>query len=153
LRLRGEGEAGQYGGPPGDLFVVLHVKEHDFFKREDSHLLCEIPISFAQAALGDSVRIPVLGDKAGSELKIPAGTQPGEILRISGMGMPGLRGDRRGDLFVRCQVLVPKKLSQKQKELLREFDKADGSKKGKHFWDKFLKQRGHQERDVDETET
>jgi molecular chaperone DnaJ len=139
LRLRGEGEPGEFGGPPGDLFVVIHVREHDFFLRENTHLLCEIPISFVQAALGDTIRIPVLGEKDGHDLKMPAGTQPGEILKLPGMGMPGLRGDDRGDLFVKVQVQVPRKLSKRQKELLKEFARTDGSKNEKHFWQKIIK--------------
>ena len=89
LRLRGEGEAGELGGPPGDLFVVLHVKDHNFFKREGNHLYCEIPISFVQAALGDSIKIPVLGDEETHEMEIPHGTQPGDIISIPEKGMPG----------------------------------------------------------------
>jgi molecular chaperone DnaJ len=139
LRLRGEGEPGDFGGPPGDLFVIIHVKEHEFFVREGIHLLCEIPISFVQAALGDTVKIPVLGDKGGSDLEIPSGTQPGAVLTLDGMGMPGLKGKHRGDLFIKIQVQVPKKLNHRQKELLREFQAASGSKKPKHFWEKFLK--------------
>jgi len=139
LRLRGEGEPGDHGGLPGDLFVVIHVRKHEFFAREDSHLLCEIPISFVQAAMGDTVTIPEVGDENGHNLKIPAGTQPGDILTLPGMGMPNLRADRRGDLFVRVQVQVPKKLSKRQKELLKEFAKTGGSKGEKHFWEKILK--------------
>ena len=142
LRLRGEGEPGESGGPPGDLFVVLHVKEHDFFSREGDHLLCEIPISFVQAALGDNIKIPVLGDENNHELKIPQGTQPGEILSLPGQGMPSLRKNRRGDLFVKIAVKIPKRLNQRQKELLEEFAKAKGSnksKRGKHFWNKIKK--------------
>ena len=142
LRLRGEGEPGESGGPPGDLFVVLHVKEHDFFSREGDHLLCEIPISFVQAALGDKIKIPVIGDEDNHELKIPQGTQPGEILSLPGQGMPSLRKNRRGDLFVKITVKIPKRLNQRQKEILEEFSQAKGSgksKKGKHFWNKMKK--------------
>ncbi len=142
LRLRGEGEPGESGGPPGDLFVVLHVKEHDFFLREEDHLFCEIPISFVQAALGDKIKIPVIGDEDNHELKIPQGTQPGEILSLPGQGMPSLRKNRRGDFFVKIIVKIPKRLNQRQKELLEEFSQAKGSgksKKGKHFWNKMKK--------------
>jgi len=137
LRLRGEGEAGDHSGPPGDLFVVIHVKRHDFFTREGDHLLCEIPISFVQAALGDRITIPVLGKDGGEDLKIPAGLQPGEVLSMRGQGMPRLQGGHRGDLFVNFKVIIPKKLSQHQRELLEEFAKTkefkNPKKKGKFF--------------------
>ena len=142
LRLRGEGEPGESGGPPGDLFVVISVKEHDFFAREGDHLICEIPISFVQAALGDTITIPVLGDGGGEELKIPNGTQPGEILSLPGQGMPNLKGNRRGDLFAKVAVKIPKKINQRQKELLKEFSQAENqktSKKVKSFFDKIIK--------------
>lgn len=142
LRLRGEGEPGEQGGPPGDLFVVIHVKEHDFFKREGDHLLCEIPISFVQAALGDAITIPVLGKKGGNDLGIPKGTQPGDILTLPGCGMPSPRSKRRGDLLVRVDVTIPKKLNQKQKELLeafRETEKSKTQKKAKNLWDRIRK--------------
>ncbi len=143
LRLRGEGEPGENGGPPGDLYVVIHVREHEFFKREGDDLICEIPISFVQAALGDTILIPTMGDEQGTELEIPPGSQPEEIIRIQGKGMPSLRGNsRRGDLYVRLQVKIPKKLNERQKELLKEFAETEGirpsytRKKGKPFWKK-----------------
>jgi molecular chaperone DnaJ len=139
LRLRGEGEPGEQGGPPGDLFVVLHVKEHDFFKREGEHLFCEIPVSFAQAALGHTLKMPSLGREDPLVLKIPKGTQPGEILSINGEGMPIIQRNKRGNLFVKINVQIPKKLSQRQKELLEEFAKEDakkGSKGLKQIWEK-----------------
>ncbi len=128
LRLRGEGEAGELGGPPGDLFVVIHVKEHDLFKREGEHLFCEIPISFVQAALGDTLEIPVLGEEETHELEIPGGTQPGDVLSVPEKGMPGLSGKKRGRLLVKLNVKIPEKLSTRQKELLREFAESEGSK-------------------------
>jgi molecular chaperone DnaJ len=142
LRLRGEGEAGEFGGPPGDLFVVIRVKNHDFFAREGDHLLCEIPISFVQAALGDTIKIPVIGEDGEKALKIPSGTQPDEILSLPGEGMPTLRKDKRGDLFVKIAVKIPKKLNQRQRELLNEFaetERSKKSKKGKNFWHKMTK--------------
>ena len=123
LRLQGEGEAGENGGPPGDLFVVIHVKDHDFFKREGEHLLCEIPVSFVQAALGNTITIPVLGNEGGEELHIPSGTQPGDILTLPGLGMPSLQRNKRGDLYIKVSVKIPKKLTSRQKELLEEFAK------------------------------
>jgi molecular chaperone DnaJ len=139
LRLRGEGESGEHGGPSGDLFVVIHVKEHDFFAREGDHLICEIPISFVQAALGDTIRLPVFGKEGETELKIPNGTQPGEILSLPGKGMPSLKRRTRGDLYTKITVKIPKKLDQHQKDLLEEFAKRGGhgkSKKERHFWQK-----------------
>jgi molecular chaperone DnaJ len=139
LRLRGEGEPGEYGGSPGDLFVVIRVKNHEFFAREGDHLLCEIPISFVQATLGDTIKVPVLGEGGEKELKIPNGTQPDEILSLPGGGMPTLRRNKRGDLFVKIAVKIPKKLGQRQRDLLKEFAKAESSKKsrkGKNFWHK-----------------
>jgi molecular chaperone DnaJ len=142
LRLQGEGEPGDNGGPRGDLFVILHVKDHQFFTREGEHLYCEVPISFVQAALGDKIRIPVIGADEGCDLEVPAGTQPGEILTLSGMGMPLLQSSRSGDLYVKVNVKVPKKLTQRQRELLEEFGKATDSgrrKNTKGFWDKLKK--------------
>ena len=143
LRLRGEGEPGEYGGPPGDLYVVIHVKDHNLFKREGDDLVCEIPISFVQAALGDTIIIPTLGDDEGTELEIPPGSQPDDILRLPGKGMPSLKGhNRRGNLYVRLQVKIPKKLNERQRELLKEFAETEGlkldfrRKKGKSFWKK-----------------
>jgi len=143
LRLRGEGESGENGGPPGDLFVVIHVKEHDLFKREDENLFCEIPISFVQAALGDTITIPVLGDEGQFEFKIAEGTQPGDVVRVPDKGMPSLRRQhKRGNLYVKVIVNIPKKLNQNQKELLMAFAKTESSKKsgrrkkGGNIWDK-----------------
>lgn len=128
LRLRGEGEAGELGGPPGDLFVVIHVKEHELFKREGDHLFCEVPISFVQAALGDTFEIPVLGDEKTHELEVPRGTQPGDILSVPGKGMTSLNRKQRGQLLVKLNVKIPEKLSARQKELLEEFAESEGAK-------------------------
>lgn len=144
LRLTGEGQPGENGGPPGDLFVVIHVKDHDFFSREGNDLICEIPVSFVQAALGDTLTIPVLGDNGTCELDLPAGTQPGDILRLPGKGMPSLRDPRRkGDLYAKITVKIPRKLNQRQKELLEAFADSEGfqvsQKKKKHLWEKVMK--------------
>ena len=129
LRLRGEGEPGERGGTPGDLFVFIHVKDHDFFSREGDALACEIPVSFVQAALGATVEIPLLGEKEAHPLAIPQGTQPGEVLKLAGKGMPSLKENhRRGDLYVRVQVRIPKKLSQEQRDLLEAFAGSEGKK-------------------------
>ncbi|MBW1721932.1 MAG: molecular chaperone DnaJ [Deltaproteobacteria bacterium] len=142
LRLQGEGEPGEFGGPPGDLFVFIHIRQHDFFTREGEHLLCEIPVSFVQAALGGTVHIPLIEAEDGFELEIPPGTQPDDILTVPGKGMPMLKRNKRGDLFVKVHVKIPKKLTQRQRELLEEFAKTEGTKfrrKEKTFWDKIMK--------------
>jgi len=140
LRMKGEGESGDNGGPPGDLFVVIYVKEHDFFVRDGDDLKCQITISFIQAALGDEVSIPVLADNKEESITIPEGAQPGEIIGLKGKGMPSLRrGSRYGDLFIQVMVKIPAKLSQKQRELLMEFRELEEQKIGaktRDFWDK-----------------
>ncbi|MDB9822527.1 molecular chaperone DnaJ [Deltaproteobacteria bacterium] len=128
LRLREEGETGENGGPPGDLFIVIHVKKHSLFSREENNLFCEVPISFIQAALGGSIRIPVLGKEELHEVLIPRGTQPGEIISVPGQGMTGLQGKARGDLIIRLVVKIPKKLNKHQKQLLEEFAETEESK-------------------------
>jgi len=119
LRLRSEGEAGENGGPSGDLYVFLEVEPHEFFDRHDDDLYCQISISFTQAALGTKVEIPTL---TGSEkLKIPKGTQPGTIFRLKGKGISHLRGAGRGDQIIETMVIIPKELTKRQEELLNEF--------------------------------
>ncbi|WP_019119955.1 molecular chaperone DnaJ [Brevibacillus massiliensis] len=119
LRVAGEGEPGVNGGPPGDLYVVLRVKPHEFFEREGNDIYCEMPINFAQAALGDEIEVPTVDGRV--KLKIPAGTQTETYFRLRGKGVPHLRGSGRGDQHVKVRVVTPTKLSEKQKELLREF--------------------------------
>jgi len=118
LRIVGEGEAGESGAEAGDLYAVMRVRKHEFFDREDHHLICEIAISFAQAALGLTVEIPTFD--GGEKLKIPAGTQAGEVFRIRGKGLKELDSRRLGDLFVRVQVRTPDDLPKDQKALLRQ---------------------------------
>ncbi len=126
LRLRNEGEPGELGGPSGDLFVVIYVKEHEFFQRDGDDLRCQLPVSFVQAALGDTIQIPILGEEKGYRLEIPAGTQPGDTLRVSGKGMSSLRGrHRRGNLYVHISVKIPERLNQEQRELLEAFAKTE----------------------------
>jgi len=137
LCLRGEGEAGAQGAPSGDLYVDLQVKPHPFFERHDKNLSCRVPISFAQATLGTEMEIPLLDGR--QRLSIPAGTQPGELLRLSGLGMPDPHGGRRGDLFVEIQVEVPKHPSSQQERLLRELaelEKVEVTPHRKSFFDK-----------------
>lgn len=130
LRVSGEGEAGSRGGPPGDLYVVLHVKQHELFRREGDDIVVEMPVSFTQAALGTELEVPTLDGKA--RIKVPEGTQPGTMFRLRGKGIPHLRGYGRGDQHVRVKVEIPKKLSGKQKELLREYAKLAGEDVAQH---------------------
>ncbi len=120
IRLSGEGEMGSFGGPPGDLYVFLTVEEHPLFQREGQDVILDVPISFVQAALGAEIEVPTL--KGAEKLKISAGTQPGQIFRLRGKGIPSLRGTGVGDQICRMTVEVPSKLSAKQKELLKEFE-------------------------------
>ena len=120
IRYAGQGEAGLAGGPAGDLYVVLHVKEHKFFEREGKDLYCSVPISFAQAALGTELTIPTLEGE--HILKIPEGTQTGTQFRIRGKGVPVLNSHGKGDLFVQIGVQTPTKLSRRQKDLLQELE-------------------------------
>jgi molecular chaperone DnaJ len=122
LRLHGEGEHGTAGGPPGDLYVVVHVQDHEFFQREGDDLYCELPISFPTLALGGSVKVPTLNGR--EEINIPAGTQPGARFRLRGKGMPNVSGRGHGDLHVVAGVSVPKKLTREQKQLLEELSKT-----------------------------
>jgi molecular chaperone DnaJ len=113
-----EGEAGVFGGPPGDLYVVLHVKEHSFFEREGKNLYCVVPISFPQATLGTEIEVPTLEGE--QTLKIPEGTQTGSSFKLKNKGVPALNGHGRGDLFVEVKVQTPTKLSKRQREILQE---------------------------------
>jgi molecular chaperone DnaJ len=124
LRLNGEGEPGSNGGPAGDLFVVLTVKDHPVFRREEDDLLCEVSISIGQAALGAKIEVPTL--KAKTPLKVPAGTQSGRTFRLKGLGVANLKGHRIGDLLVKVHVVIPTKLTAQQRELLEEFSKLSG---------------------------
>lgn len=138
LRVTGEGDVGKRGGPPGDLYVLITVKPHKLFERHGSDLLYEQPISFVQASLGDEVDVPTIGEEIVS-LKIPAGTQSGTSFRIKGKGMPHLRWNGNGNLYVKTKVVVPKKLNKEQKELLKEFADISGKEiyvEDKGFFDK-----------------
>ncbi|MGD2099298.1 MAG: molecular chaperone DnaJ [Desulfobacterales bacterium] len=126
LRLTGEGEPGVFGGPPGDLYVFIHVKPHEFFKRRDTDIICEIPISFVQAALGDKISVPTLnGDKT---LQIPKGTQPGDLFYFHGEGIPSLRINQRGDQIIQVAIKTPTHLTKKQETLLKEFAELESKK-------------------------
>lgn len=126
IRLSGQGEAGIRGGPAGDLYVFIHVKPHPHFKRENLHILYPLKISIAEAVLGNEVQVPTLGGN--EKLHIPAGTTAGATLKMKGKGMPDLHGAHHGDQFVVIDIEIPKKLTDKQKELLAEFARLSGIK-------------------------
>lgn len=125
LRVSGQGEPGINGGPAGDLYVVFHIQPHEFFERDGDDVYCEIPITFAQAALGDELEVPTLHGKV--KLKVPAGTQTGTKFRLRGKGIPNVRGRGTGDQHIIVKVITPTKLTEKQKQLLEEFAETGGS--------------------------
>jgi len=129
MRLRGEGEGGRRGGPSGDLYVVIHVQEHDFFKRDRQTIYCEFPVSMVQAALGCKLDVPTIHGK--KKMTIPAGSQSGERFTLRKEGVPSLRGGGSGDMIVQLQVKTPTNLCEEQKELLENFDKLC-QKHGQH---------------------
>ncbi|MDA8598325.1 molecular chaperone DnaJ [Porticoccaceae bacterium] len=122
IRLSGKGEAGPHGGPTGDLYVQMHVRKHDIFVRDGSNLHCEVPISFAQSALGGELEVPTLSGKV--KLKIPAETQSSKLFRLRGKGVAPVRGGAQGDLLCRVVVETPVNLNAEQRELLESFDKS-----------------------------
>jgi molecular chaperone DnaJ len=139
LKLRGEGEPGRRGGPPGDLYVIVHVEPHEVFEREGDDLFCQVEVSLSQAALGAKIKVPTL---EGEEwVNIPAGTQSGEILRFPGKGVPHLRGGGRGDQVLQVTVAVPRGLTKRQRELLEEFDRLEAEKKEGGFLKRAFKGR------------
>ena len=123
IRLAGEGEAGMRGGPPGDLYIFLSIKPHEFFQRDGADLFCRVPIAMTAAALGGQVDVPTI-DGGKSKVKIPEGTESGKQFRIKSKGMPVLRSKQQGDLYIQVEVETPKSLSRKQRELLKEFENA-----------------------------
>jgi molecular chaperone DnaJ len=124
LRIEGEGEAGDQGTPRGDLYVIVRLKKHDYFEREGNNLYCEMKIPFTQAALGTNLPIPTFeGDEI---LKIPSETQPGDVFRLKGKGIKGLHSHRKGDVFVKINVEIPKKLTKEQQTLLQQFARSRG---------------------------
>lgn len=128
IAIHGEGDAGKNGGPSGDLIIVLHVDSHPNFVRNGQDLYCAIPVTMAQAALGDTIVITTLDGKK-IDFKLPAGTQNGKMLRIKNEGVPVINGNRKGDLYLKIVVQVPVKMSSRQKELLEEYLKLDGATK------------------------
>jgi molecular chaperone DnaJ len=123
LRVAGEGEAGVGGGPSGDLYVVLHVKQHENFERQGANLYSAVPVTFAQAALGAEIKVKTLDTE--EDLKIPAGTQTGTVFRLKGHGMPNLSSRGRGDLFVAVSLVTPKTLSKEQRKLLEQLSQIE----------------------------
>lgn len=137
IRVTGEGEPGGNGGPRGDLHVVVRVRQHNVFTREDDHLVLQMPVGFAQAALGATVKVPTLDGQ--EELNIKPGTQHGTLFRLQSKGLPNLRSGRRGDLAVLVKIEIPTRLTDAQEKLLREYaqsEKMDVMPESKTFWDK-----------------
>jgi molecular chaperone DnaJ len=137
MRYPGEGEAGRGGGPRGDLYIVFSIKEHPLFTREENHVLCDLPLSFPQAALGCALDVPTLDGKV--QMKIPSGTQPGAVFRLRGKGIAALRGGQRGDQLVKVRIEVPKKLNSEQTQLLEKLSASfheDASSEHKSFFAK-----------------
>lgn len=126
IRIAGGGQAGLRGGGSGDLYVYVSVRPHSIFQRDGYDVMCEVPVSFVQATLGDEIEVPTLQGKV--KMNIPAGTQSGKVLRLKGKGIKFLRGDGTGDQHVKIKVLTPQKLSERQKELLKEFGELSGEK-------------------------
>lgn len=124
IRVSGQGEPGINGGPPGDLYVVFHVRSHEFFERDGDDVYCEMPITFVQASLGDEVEVPTLYGKI--KLKVPAGTQTGTKFRLRDKGIPNVRGYGKGDQHIIVRIITPTKLTEKQKQLLQEFAEVSG---------------------------
>ncbi len=122
IRSSGNGEPGMNGGPPGDLYVEIRIKEHSVFQRDADDLHCEIPISIVRASLGGTVQVPTLEGSA--EIELPEGTQTGKTFRLKGKGIKGLRGSYPGDLYAHVLVETPVRLNDKQKNLLRELDES-----------------------------
>lgn len=128
IRLSGEGEAGEYGAPSGDLYVQVQVSKHPIFEREENNLYCEVPINFAVAALGGEIEVPILDGRV--KLKVPAETQTGKLFRMRGKGVKSVRGGNQGDLLCRVVVETPVKLNERQKQLLQELAESFGGPSG-----------------------
>ena len=124
MRIRGAGEASHNGGPPGDLYIVVHIADHPVFDRDGNNLWVEAQISFTQAALGAEIQVPTLDGTA--LVTVPPGTQTGTVFRLKGRGMPDLRGYSDGDEFVKVNIVTPTKLSPQQKELMKQFGESTG---------------------------
>ena len=135
IQLSGKGEAGSKGGPNGDLLITVRVRPHDIFQRRGNDVFINMPISFVEAALGANVKVPTI-DGGCVELTIPEGTQAGTRFRMKGKGIPYLRSKSRGDQYVTVEIEIPRNLTQKQKELLKDFDENKNYKQKKNWYDK-----------------
>ncbi len=140
LRLRGEGDPGENGGPSGDLYVVLYIDEDEVFKRQGQDLITSVDISFVQAIMGDKIKVPTLDEPISME--IPKGTQSGKVLQLKGLGLPHPGTPHKGDLLVQVNVQIPKKITKKQEELLMEFQKLEDQKAGRKVKSFFKKVMG-----------
>jgi molecular chaperone DnaJ len=145
IRLANEGEAGLRGGPSGDLYIFLSVRQHEFFQRDGSDLFCKVPVSMATASLGGEIEVPTIDGKK-ARVSIPDGSQTGKQFRLRGKGMPVLRSSQTGDMYIQISVETPVNLSKRQRELLREFDRESRNNspesegffaKARAFWDSF----------------
>jgi len=123
IRLANEGEAGIRGGPTGDLYIFLSIAPHEFFQRDGADIFCLVPIAMTTAALGGQIEVPTVGDSR-ARVKIPEGTHTGKQFRLKGKGMPVLRSKTRGDMYIQVEIETPKNLTRKQKDILKEFEKA-----------------------------
>jgi molecular chaperone DnaJ len=126
IRLAGEGEAGLRGGPPGDLYIFLSIKPHEFFQRDGADLFCRVPIAMTTAALGGQIEVPTI-DGGRTRVKIPEGTESGKQFRLKAKGMPVLRSKQQGDLYIQVEVETPKNLTRKQRDLLKAFEEASSA--------------------------
>jgi molecular chaperone DnaJ len=147
IRLAGEGEGGQRGGPAGDLYIFIEIEKHAIFERDGVNLFCRVPVSMASAALGGEIEVPTI-DGGRSRVKVPAGSQSGRQMRLRSKGMPALRGAGSGDMFIELAVETPVNLTARQRELLQEFEKLSEEnnpesshffKAVKGFWDSMKK--------------
>lgn len=136
IRVAGQGEPGINGGPAGDLYVIIQIKSHEFYQREGDHIFCEMPLTFTQAALGDEIEVPTVHGKV--KLKVPAGTQTGKTFRLKGKGVPNVRGYGHGDQHIKIRIITPTNLSERQKELLREFNEISGNQPADEHEDSFF---------------
>ncbi len=136
IRLRGQGDASENGGPPGDLYIVVHVRRHEIFERDGNNIWVEAPLTITTAALGGEIEVPTVSDGK-AMLTIPSGTQTGTVFRLRGKGIPDIDTGRRGDEFVKVKVIIPTRLNSRQKELLREFERESGDYR-KAGWKKFF---------------
>jgi len=141
MRLRGEGDGGRRGGPPGDLYVIIHVEPHEFFRREGDTIYARVPVPMGQAALGCEIEVPTV--HGSRKLAIPGGTQAGQIFTLKNEGVPNLRGHGRGDMVVEIMVVTPTGLTRRQEELLKEFNALEGEKAGESHEEGFLKKLFH----------